>query len=815
MIRRPLPAYLALLLVAGAAAAQEPGRTTLPDPGVPDVGAARMIARLPVPAGGTAASGALSPDGERYVFGAAAGANVQLWLLELRTRELRLLTPGSGRRHDPVWSPDGSRLAFWGVDGLDGIYVLDLAEGRERRVWADTSDNAFAAGPRWAGSDSLRFLLHHVMQGGRPDLWMVGAGGGPGRRIPLEAVPQHLRSRDARGTLRFGTCCGGGRQALWMEPAGPAAVARCLAGPTGSHRGEAVWAGPHGPVAFAATIRGRDTLLDLYVADPAGGGARQVRAPPGIGGLTASLRGDVALLVHPSSRGPSELWIIPAGQLRGDAAGDGMAACPDPPPEIGEFVRAQEVPGVRSVTVLVSEPRERLAFFHVVYGQEVDWNVHQSRRGVAYRGRVGWVTGQPDAGPVRPPSPVFDVRAEDAYLYSRELLGRLGGTPVAREWMTLLLADEDTPDHALEMLADSAARAESTELANLLLGSPRVRANHRWLARLAGIPWTGGDNPAAGYLWPLALPVIADPATPEPILFALASRLPGPWGIGSDTTVISVARALAASPAARRSARIQQRLALLPHLEGEPVAIRRAAAERLLADPQATEALLQPVLELLVMRDSAATRRVLDAPAVRRSPLLTSLLASAFAPADVRLRARERVLADSAAPEPALANLAWMLPRHSDSVDLAERILAHPAARGNGPMLAAILRETHLDAYRGTPPGFRLRERVEALLAAVLRDPRTDERELYRIARELRESTATRSMALLLENLRVRRCVPILNQAAMMTEFNFTPPTGPHVPDPSAGAVKARAGQLLAELPAAGPPPCDVGTEAG
>ena len=37
----------------------------------------------------------------------------------------------------------------------------------------------------------------------------------------------------------------------------------------------------------------------------------------------------------------------------------------------------------------------------------------------------------------------------------------------------------------------------------------------------------------------------------------------------------------------------------------------------------------------------------------------------------------------------------------------------------------------------------------------------------------------------------------------------------PHVPDPSASVVRARAAQLLAELEAAGPaPPCDVGPPA-
>jgi hypothetical protein len=810
MIRIPLLSCLALLL-ASAAAAQEPGRT-LPDPGVPDVGAARLVARLPVPAGGRAASGALSPDGERYVFGAAAGGDVQLWLLELRTRELRLLTPGPGRRHDPVWSPDGGRLAYWGAEGLDGIYVLDLADGRERRVWVDSAARGFAAEPRWIGGDSLRFQLHVMIDfESRPELWMASADGGGGRRAAPNDIPAHRLARDPRGTPRFGTCCGGGWLALWVDPPGGSAPPRCVAGPLGSHR-EAVWAGPAGPLAFAATTRARDTLFDLYAADPAQGGARRVRAPRQIAGLTGSSRGDVALLVHPAPQGPSELWIIPAGRLRGDVDGDTLAACPEPPPEIGAFLRAQGIPDIRSVTVLVSEPRERLAFFRVVYGMEIDWGVYPSWVGVAYGGRVGWVTGRPDAGPIEPPAAVFDIRPGDAYLYSRELLGRLDGTELGREWMALLLADEDTPDSLVTMLADSAVRSASTVLADQLFALPEVRESHRRLWQLAGIPWSRGTNPGADLLWHRAPQVIADPESPEPLLFLLAEQLPGPRGGRPESAAIPAARALAANPVARRSIRIQQRLALLPHLEGEAVSIRRAAAERLLADPQATEALLAPVLQLLVMRDSASTRRLLHAPAVRRSALLTSLLASPYAPPDVRLLARERVLADSAAPGPALVNLLPVLLQQGDSIALAVRVVTHPAARENGPLLGAVLRETPLYVHPTTTPAYRLRQRVEGLLAEVLRDPRTDERELYRVALELQESSATTAMLQLLENPRARRCATILEQVSMMTEFRYHPPTGPYVPDPPAREVKARARRLLDELAAAGPPPsCDVG----
>lgn len=803
MIRRTLLACLLPLLAAAPAAAQ--GTATVPDPRAPPVGEARLIARLPVPGGTRAASGALSPDGTRYVFGAMAGDSLQLWLLDVRTRALRLLTPGGGRRHDPAWSPDGTRLAYWGSNGpLEGIFVLDLASGRESQVWTDTAETAFVHTPRWLGSDSLQFSRVDVFAMGPDEPWIVGAEGGPARRTDWPALEARVRRGDTRGAPYFSRCCGGGREGLWLGPA-PGDAGRCLAGPIGSHRREAAWSS--GRIAFPASRGMRDTLFDLYAADPARPGARRVRAPGGIGGLSTSAAGDVALLVHPAPGAPSELWIIPAGRLREDPRGDTLAACPDPPAEIGAFLQARQVPGVRTVTVMAEEPRERLAFFSVQFGREMDYGVYESREGVAFRGRVGWLLPSHGFEGEDTRTGLFDVGPGDAYLWSRELLGRLAGTRLGRIWTGVLLADPDVPAGALAMLVDSAARTEDADLAHRLLGAQRVQASHRWLIRLGGIPWPRGENPAWSVLWPVARQAIADPRTPEPVLFALASQLPGPYGGRNDSTVVPVARALAANPVARRSARILQRLALLQAPGGEGEDVRRGAAERLFAHGQAADSLLLPVVQALA-RDTARARRLLDEPAVRRSAWLTAQLATPMVPEDVLHRAVERVLADSAAPPAALASLGWMIRQLPDSASLLDRTASHPAARGNGPLLARLLRERRWwDATHRLP-------RLTEPLAAVLRDPATDERALYRIALELREARATPSLMQLLGNPRARGCAPVLQAIAEMSVPTYTPTAGPHVPDPHPAAVRDHAGALLAALLAAGPaPPCDVGAE--
>ncbi|HEX6040887.1 hypothetical protein, partial [Longimicrobium sp.] len=734
MIRQSLLVCSVLLLAALPARSQTP--TVLPDPGDVRIGEARLIARLPSPGGTRAAGGTLSPGGDRYAFSVMAGDSLQLWMLDVRTRAVRLLTPGGTRRHELQWSPDETRLAYWGeVGGADGVFVLDLATGRERQVWTDTAEAVFAATPRWAGNDSLVFRRIDAMSFSGPgeELWIVGAEGGPGRRMDRADARARLRDGHAGPVPYFGSCCGGARMALWLEPA-PGAAGQCLAGPIGSHREEAAWLPASGAVAFPASLVRQDTLFDLYAADPVRRGAGRVRAPAHVGGISASRAGDLALLVHPAPGSPSELWIIPAGRLRADTDGDTLAACPEPPAELGAFLEAQRVPGVRSVTVNAEEPRERLAFFTVVYGREMDYGLWESREGLAFRGRVGWITPASSVVEDVERTGFFDIRPGDAYLWSRALLGRLAGTRLGQAWTGILLADPDLPDSAVAMLVDSAARAGDADLARQLFGAERVKANHRWLVRLADVPWPNGANPAPGLLWPLAPQAIADPGTPEPILYAFALRLPGPHGYGPDTTVVPVGRALAASATARRSARIQQRLALLSYPGPAADSIRQAATARLLAHPQVTDSLLFPVVRVLA-RDTARAAALLDEPAVRRSPWLTAQLASPYAPPAVRVRARERVLADSAASADALAGVAWMVLQLGDSTALADRILSHPAVRANGPLLAALVSERSSRGFQAA-----LARRLADALAAVLRDPATDERALFRIAGQLMQS---------------------------------------------------------------------------
>lgn len=70
-----------------------------------------------------------SPDGGRIAFGSDREGEVDVWVHDVRAGTARKLTRGGGS--SPVWSPDGSEIAYLGGGGLS---VVDVASGRSRTV---------------------------------------------------------------------------------------------------------------------------------------------------------------------------------------------------------------------------------------------------------------------------------------------------------------------------------------------------------------------------------------------------------------------------------------------------------------------------------------------------------------------------------------------------------------------------------------------------------------------------------------------------------------------------------------------------------
>ncbi|GBC77530.1 Dipeptidyl aminopeptidase 4 [bacterium HR08] len=135
-----------------------------------------------------------SPDGTKLAFVSARGDHSFIGVFDLERKQITWIAPSVDRDREPVWSPDGRRLAFIRIPGAMAdpprtrewelpfsLYVADVETGEARLVWASPNATAgfaqtYPAEPlRWAASDRLVFYSEHE---GWMHLYSVPVSGG-------------------------------------------------------------------------------------------------------------------------------------------------------------------------------------------------------------------------------------------------------------------------------------------------------------------------------------------------------------------------------------------------------------------------------------------------------------------------------------------------------------------------------------------------------------------------------------------------------------------------------------------------------------
>ena len=105
----------------------------------------QAVLRLTVDAGVTRDMPVWSPDGSRIAFQMARGKNYDVGVVRLSDRKQSTLAGSSAYDGLYAWSLDGRRVAFIsGRDGFDGLYVADADGERPVRLTATPSLN-----PAW------------------------------------------------------------------------------------------------------------------------------------------------------------------------------------------------------------------------------------------------------------------------------------------------------------------------------------------------------------------------------------------------------------------------------------------------------------------------------------------------------------------------------------------------------------------------------------------------------------------------------------------------------------------------------------------
>jgi Tol biopolymer transport system component len=119
----------------------------------------------------------LSPDGKRVVFSEGLdGAADDIWVYDL-DRDVKLrLTTDPALDHNPVWSPDGTRLVFDSHRSGDAAFYVKPSSGAVPEQLLLPSESGVQQGPRDWSSDG-QTIVYQKLKTGSWNVWVLPLSG--------------------------------------------------------------------------------------------------------------------------------------------------------------------------------------------------------------------------------------------------------------------------------------------------------------------------------------------------------------------------------------------------------------------------------------------------------------------------------------------------------------------------------------------------------------------------------------------------------------------------------------------------------------
>lgn len=214
-----------------------------------------------------------SPDGRKIAFVSDRDGEREIWVMNADGRGRRQLTHNDADEHDPDWSPDGRQIAFERNDGLhdEEIYVVNTDGTGERQLTAnETNDYS----PSWS-PDGRQIAFASDRGGGRSDIFVMKADGTGQRSLTRTRAGGDRPSWEPNGRRIVFEC--GAADLCMMSSTNGGGFRRLARGPAGEMLAP-TWSKDGRKIAFvSASSQSRDFPYgDIYVMNANGEQQRRV-----------------------------------------------------------------------------------------------------------------------------------------------------------------------------------------------------------------------------------------------------------------------------------------------------------------------------------------------------------------------------------------------------------------------------------------------------------------------------------------------------------------------------------------------------------